>query len=347
MSGSPRGGAGSRKHAVRNREGLSPRAAFILGVCLLMIVGLAMVINGTQTADDAPSSTAKMTTTTREVVNSPLAEYERTLRMEVAAYVGYGQHVEELMRRPTQERSDSDQLVAESAPFVEIMDKASLVVEKLAAPQPARQAREYALQSGAVLRSSLNALRDGLIDPEFRVQMSARLKLIADRVFDRARVSLERAARPDSHDAAERLRVQSTAPDYSADAIAPIIDGASMPAPSSERPIELDAWRRTVSEQARVITGALSPTAPDAAAMARSIDVLALHLADESVTEVGRAFRLAALVGLESALARERGALTLADALAAQCRELWRVGAMGVDVPQIDVSPVRAASREG
>lgn len=339
MSGVPRRRAGGRERHRRKQEGLSPRAAAILGLCITATVVLALFVNGGFTSDDTSGSSPRMTTTTLGVVNSPLAEYERTLRMEVAAYVGYGQHVEGLIRRPPQERSDSDQLVAESAPFVDIMDKTSHIVEKLAAPQPAGQARAYALQSGEVLRSSLNALRERVMEPEVRVQMTARLKLIADRVFDRARVSLERASRPDTQDAAARLRVQPTAPDYRADAIAPIVDGAPMRSPAPERATGTDAWRKTVSEQADIISRALSPTAPDAEAIARSVDVLALRLADESMTEVGRAFRLAALVGLESTLARKQGAITLADALAEQSRDLWRVGAMGLDVPRIMISP--------
>ncbi len=317
-------------------HGLTVRGAANLGLSLLAVVLVAVIINWRTTS--GPVSTNAATATTPPP-SSPLAIYERTLRMEVAAYVGYGQHVESLMRRPADERLDSELLASEAAPFVEIISDTMRIVEKLAAPEQAKQARAYALQSGAVLQSSLTALRDTSLDPRVRLAMTARLKLLADRIFDRVRVSLDRAAQPDLENAAVRLRVQNAAPDYEADGIAPFIGGMVMPAPPSEAEVDEQRWRDVVSAQATIIADALSADAPDAAVLARSAELLALRLVDESRTEAGRVFRLAALVGVESALARQQGATSLADDLARQSRDLWGAATDGLAVPKLDHHP--------
>ena len=320
-----------------SRQGLSLRGAANLGVSLLAVVMVAVFINarttGDDATDDATDDASPITTSPQE---SPLTTYERTLRMEVAAYVGYGQHVESLIRRPVGERSDSATIASDATPFVAIIDNTNAIVKRLVAPTAARQARSYVLQSGEVLRASVSALRDTSVDPLVRVAMAARLKLLADRIFDRVRVSLDRAAQPNAEDVAARLRVQPVAPAYDADSIAPQFDGIAMQMPAVEVEVEESAWRSAVSTQAAVMTKALGAPVPDPLTMAEVADRLALRLPDEGLTEAGRVIRLATLVGLESAVARRQGSIALADTLGKESRDLWRAGAEGADVPTID-----------
>lgn len=326
--------------STNSRQGLGLRGATNIGISLLAVVLVAVFINARTTGDgttgDAKDAASPTTTSPQE---TPLTTYERTLRMEVAAYVGYGQHVESLIRRPVGERSDSATIATDATPFVAIIDNTNAIVKRLVAPAAARQARSYALQSGEVLRASVSALRDTSVDPLVRVAMAARLKLLADRIFDRVRVSLDRAAQPNAEDVAARLRVQPVAPSYDADGIAPQFDGIAMQMPAVEVEVEESAWRSVVSTQAAVLTKVLGAPVPDPLTMAEVVDRLALRLADEGLTEAGRVFRLAALVGIESAIARQQGSITLADALGKQCRHLWRTGAEGADVPTIDPQP--------
>lgn len=319
-----------------SRQGLSPRGAANLGVSLLAVVAVAVFIDARTTSDNAADSASPVTTLAQE---SPLATYERTLRMVVASYVGYGQHVEGLIRLPVGDRPDSATIASDATPFVAIIDKTNGIVRSLVAPRAARQAATYALQSGAVLHSSVSALRDTSVDPRIRIPMAARLKLLADRIFDRARVSLERAAQPNGKDVAARLRVQPVAPAYDADGIAPLLDGVSTQLPAIEVEVDESTWRRVVSTQAAVMIKALAAPVPDPLTMAQAADLLALRLSDEKLTEAARVFRLAALVGLESAVSMQQGSARLADVLGTQSRDLWRAGAEGLDVPTIDPEP--------
>lgn len=315
---------------------VSRRTALISGAVLALAA--ALTIRSMVASDDPTPLPTPAQTTTTKVPDPALHKLDEELSGAVNLSVAFAGSVQVLDRELRAGTLPGDELARRAVAFEDQVTQSLTTVSELKVPEGAQAVKVYAIEAMRLYQISTLLLQGegGVVDTRHS-GLAVRVKLLADRVFDRARIALDVETNGAPSASGQRVLTSPAIPDFAAEA--PDTGSGPGVAPAPERPLGAAAWRSEVRRQAlavgRILDAIDWPSVPsdDAEAfeqqmaITRSTDALAIVLPDLSLTEAGRTLRLATAV-LEQAVASRRiGAIQSAAALLDAGRRIWAVGA--------------------
>lgn len=315
---------------------VSPRTALISGAVLALAAALA--IRSMVGSDDPKPPTPPIQTSTTRVPDPALLKLDEELTGAVNLSVAFAGSVQVLDRELRAGTLQGDELARRAVAFEDQVTQSLATVSALKVPAEAETVKVRAVEAMRLYQISTRLLQGeaGVVDTEHS-GLAVRVKLLADRVFDRARIALDVATNGEPSASGQRVLAGPAIPDFAAEA--PDTGSGPGVAPAPERPLETTAWQSEVRRQALAVGEILdaidwaSVPGDDAeafeqqVAITRSTDALAVVLPDLLLTEAGRTLRLATAVLEQAAASRRIGALQPAAALLDAGRRIWAIAA--------------------
>ncbi len=311
---------------------VSIRTAIASAVVVALAGGLA--INSFISSDEASNDPRPQQTTTTRAPNPALIKLDEELSGAVNLSVAFAGSVQILDRDLRAGTIDGRDLAGRAVAFEDQVTQSLTTVSQLTFPPGAEIVRTYATQAMELYQISTRLLQgeNGVVTPSYS-GLSVRTKLLADRVFDRARLALDLLNYGVPSSVGNRLLEASIIPDFSSDAPDTGINPSASPAP--ERAMSKSAWLKEVERQAGIITKVIdsidlqSPAddSKNQLVLTESSNALAISLEPLSLTESARALRLATIIIQQALTAKQIGSLSNSEALLALGQRLWASGA--------------------
>lgn len=315
---------------------VSLRTALISGAILVLAAGLA--VSSITSSDSPPENPTNPTTATTHAPDPVLIRLDEALSGAVNLSVAFAGSVQVLDRELRVGTIDGAELAGRAVAFEEQVTQSLTTVNELEVPTSAKMVKLYATEAMTLYQISTRLLQgeNGVVTPAFS-GISVRTKLLADRVFDRARVALDVATYGAPSSTGQRVLTSPAIPDFSAEAP----DTGTNPtiAPATERLLSVEAWNKAVDTQSVAIKKIIktidwsSPMSVNEkadeyqTALANSTDALAISLPELSLTESARTLRLATALIEQAVTTRRIGATTSSKALLASGQRLWAIAA--------------------
>lgn len=306
------------------------------------MVAAGLTISSIVASDDEPQPTPRVQTSTTKAPDPALIKLDEELSGAVNLAVAFAGSIQVLDRELRAGTLEGAELARRAIAFEDQVTQTLATVAELKVPTGAEHVKVHATEAMRLYQISTRLLQgaDGVADTS-RSGLAVRVKLLADRVFDRARIALDIATSGAPSASGQRVLSSPAIPDFAAEA--PDTGPGPGVAPASERPLGEAAWRAEVRRQAVAVAGIIdsidwaSPSTDDAeaarqqTALVRSTDALAVRLPGLTLTEAARTLRLATAV-IEQALAAQRlGATEPAGALLDAGRRIWAIAADDAD----------------
>ncbi len=328
--------AKSRQVDPASTTAVSRRTALISGAVLAVAAGLT--ISSIVASDDEPQPTPRVQTSTTKAPDPALIKLDEELSGAVNLSVAFAGSVQVLDRELRAGTLEGAELARRAVAFEDQVTQTLATVAELKVPPGAEQVKVYATEAMRLYQISTRLLQgaDGVADTG-RSGLAVRVKLLADRVFDRARIALDIATNGAPSASGQRVLTSPAIPDFAAEA--PDTGPGPGVAPASERPLGEAAWRAEVRRRAVAVAGIIdsidwtSPSTDDAeaarqqTALVRSTDALAVSLPGLTLTEAARTLRLATAVIEQALAARRLGAIEPAETLLDAGRRIWAIAA--------------------
>lgn len=304
----------------------------LLGL-ILLTPGVAVACSDDGDPPPAPTPTTATTTTTVDPATAEAAgAYQAGLRERVSDALGFATTVQTIHAdlvagrvTPTDARARGAEHVVQVTRTVEAVATLEAPPELEPAPALARVAARGYLQAARLVAEAPDARANEA------VASALRTKLLADSVFDRARLILQTLAGALS-DRDRTLLTGPGTPDFVAAGVAPSHVAEPVARPRTYEQAVVAARQAAPSFAALVAGGAGEAERPlRAVAAALEADTGPGGTDEQLLT----ALQLAALVGAEAVVARSLGVTGIADELASIAREIWDAAG-----PRIDVDPL-------
>lgn len=306
----------------------------------VVLVLLASCTNG---GDDSSEGAAPGSTTMAETSTSidPAAAqaalaYQKAVRERVADVVGFATNVESIHRDLKAGTTDVATVRTRGAGFVTSSSRVVDDIVALGRPEGVTVPADYATVSVRLYREGaevLAALPDARSTEA--AALAVRVKLLADRIFDRSRVLVDITINGQPSETAQRLIVPSPVPEFDRAGVDPGYSGVRAP----EKAVSVGVWRGRAREVVPVMDSLVGPVEPSAEGRLRgAADSLAGTLGGLAVDEAAGAARLALLVGAEAAAAAGLGLADASSGLAELATSLWNAAAPVAGIPVVKTS---------
>lgn len=333
----------SHNHNVtRESPPVSKRAAVVTGAVLLVVAAIA-IVSAVRSPDPSNRSATPVTSTTK-VPDPALIKLDQDLTNAVNLSVAFAGSVQVLDRELRAGSLPGSELSRRATAFEDQVTQTKSTVEQLVVPEQAQLVKEYAVESMQLYLISTRLLKgvSGAADTG-RSGLAVRVKLIADRVFDRARVELDVLTNGELSSSGQRALISPPIPDFAVEA--PGTGANPGVAPAKEKSLSIDEWRKRLLTQRRELASVIdgvdwtSSTDSDAssaelqASLSKHTDALAIRVNELTLTESGRAMRLASAVFELAAVSRSLAASEQTIALVETGQRIWALAAKNSGVP--------------
>lgn len=313
------------------------RGGLVALIAMLAVTSVALL--GCSSGDDQRAHGAQPPSTMRSVPATPATDpkraikaYQESLRDAVQPSLALAGGIGILLEQARSGAVDAGEVARRGTAYEQQAQQAEALASAIEPPTQLDASHTYALGALRLYAAAAHALAlAGQVGPTPpRLGLVLRIKLLADRVFDRARARLQIASSGEG-----RAIVPPAVPDFAADGVGP----PDWPRPSPEAARPLEPWQADVTRKGALMVGGAFATPSSSADFVVAANDLAATFADDGLTEAARGLQLALLIRAEAVEAStlipagaEPGE-TLARRLEALATVLWNLSARLARVP--------------